>query len=620
MAFTAADIPARIDVLIDGQGYVFDDTLDTSTVYSTRQRMQAGLTPTFIQRQNVSGDFGDNQQDFFLTFTQRDWSEGEQQRFFRQADGDSQRRYWQGEGVDIRIPGQVSMRAGLSSVTFGSAPVACGPAYAASGGTKVPVASATNLLTVDSALAVVDLGAHSLPAAPRRWAMAADGINVYVSALDPVTNAGKIRKWNGTTFSDFAAATGASSLAFLNNTLYGLRDGAGELARWDTAGTLTSLFLWKNALGNLQALGDSKLVAFGGKLAILRQIVDASGVIAGGPELWIYDGTGTSIIAQLPVGFLAYDIAVSQGTIFISGTMPLASGGSTTSCPVIFYWVNGSLGMLWRSYVASTIAPALLSWNGGLLFTDPARTALMYWDAAVGGVQTISASWLSSGNISMSGTGFIAVAVNGTTTGKGFQDSGTRLSASTVTTSLADFDSSLTKNFHGVTVEFDSASDGNGGTVDVAYRIGDVDGSYTSIVTGATSGTEISLSGVAGKSISIKVTLNKGTSTNGPVLKRISVRGSPQEPSYSQTFYTIACYGTDRASPPTRQPLRDGTHMDKSGLQMVADLRTSAAKTAPISITDEVNGTYTGVIMPETLNIDRMRPGEFRVQFTARSV
>src|SRR2546425_6566231 len=97
MAFTAADVPTRIDVLIDGQGYMLDDTIDPTSLYSSRQRAQYGLSPVFVQRQNVSGDYGDNQQDFFLTFTQRDWSEGEQQKYFRQSDPDAIRRYWRGK-------------------------------------------------------------------------------------------------------------------------------------------------------------------------------------------------------------------------------------------------------------------------------------------------------------------------------------------------------------------------------------------------------------------------------------------------------------------------------------------------------------------------------------------
>src|SRR5437588_1872167 len=105
MAFTAADVGPKIDLLLDGNGFLFDETIDPTSLYSSRQRAQYGLSPVFVQRQNVSGDYGDNQQDFFVTFTQRDWSEGEPQRFFRQSDDDSKRRYWRGTNIDINAPG-----------------------------------------------------------------------------------------------------------------------------------------------------------------------------------------------------------------------------------------------------------------------------------------------------------------------------------------------------------------------------------------------------------------------------------------------------------------------------------------------------------------------------------
>ena len=47
--------------------------------------MKYAYSPTFVERANVQGDYGDNQQDFFMTFSQKDWSLGEQQRYFRRA-------------------------------------------------------------------------------------------------------------------------------------------------------------------------------------------------------------------------------------------------------------------------------------------------------------------------------------------------------------------------------------------------------------------------------------------------------------------------------------------------------------------------------------------------------
>ncbi len=53
-----------------------------------------------------------------------------------------------------------------------------------------------------------------------------------------------------------------------------------------------------------------------------------------------------------------------------------------------------------------------------------------------------------------------------------------------MTSSLSDFDSSLTKIFQGITVDYDEAGTGDGGSVDIAYRLNDLDGAYTSLQTG----------------------------------------------------------------------------------------------------------------------------------------
>jgi hypothetical protein len=81
------------------------------------------ITPTFVTRQNTQGDYGDNFQDFWLTATQRDWSLGEQQRYFRQGNDDAIRRYWVGSNVNVNlVQGHVSMRRDAPSVTLGSTP------------------------------------------------------------------------------------------------------------------------------------------------------------------------------------------------------------------------------------------------------------------------------------------------------------------------------------------------------------------------------------------------------------------------------------------------------------------------------------------------------------------
>src|SRR5438105_5047089 len=106
---TAADVPGKFDCVINGQGYVFLDSLEPSLPFRTHRAIYE-FSPTFIPRQNVSGAYGDNTQMFWQTAYQHDWSLGEQQRFFRATDADRVRRYWAGTNIDIHTPGQVTLR------------------------------------------------------------------------------------------------------------------------------------------------------------------------------------------------------------------------------------------------------------------------------------------------------------------------------------------------------------------------------------------------------------------------------------------------------------------------------------------------------------------------------
>src|ERR1035437_9465698 len=100
----AADVPNRFDLVIDGYGYVTARAIDPNIPFRVQQS-RLSYSPTFVDRQNVSNAYGDNAQDFFLTIRQRDWSLGEQQKFFRAGvDGN----YWMGSAVDTTTPGQVA--------------------------------------------------------------------------------------------------------------------------------------------------------------------------------------------------------------------------------------------------------------------------------------------------------------------------------------------------------------------------------------------------------------------------------------------------------------------------------------------------------------------------------
>jgi hypothetical protein len=59
----ASEVPGRFDLVANGQGYTFDRTRE-STLYGSRARAEYSHTQTFLERTNVSGAWGDDQQAF----------------------------------------------------------------------------------------------------------------------------------------------------------------------------------------------------------------------------------------------------------------------------------------------------------------------------------------------------------------------------------------------------------------------------------------------------------------------------------------------------------------------------------------------------------------------------
>lgn len=589
---TAADVPGKFDVVINGQGYVFLDALEPNIPFRSARAIY-GQTQPFVERSNVSNAYGDNAQDFFLTVRQRDWSLGEQQKFFRTGqDG----RYWMGSGVDVSIAGQVSLSQQVGSLTFAAA-ANCACRNLA--GHEVLVGCQDgHLYKVDVAGTITDLGAHGLGASPyRKYGMATDGDNAYLSTID--AGSVGVRKWNGSAFSTFSATT-VGSLAFVDNTLYGASGDV--LYRFDTAGVATALFTWQNSAGGAATAPHvPKLHSYGGKLLIAFPYAQESS------ELWIYDGVGVSRLEVFPENFWINDIEILYGIAYISGSFMKAKDASNTYLrPAVMFFDGSQIGLLWQSNdynttatAASNIAidalasPSLGVNNGRVIFTDETTGNVMAYNPATGGVSSIGTFTANDGSaISGASTGLVTVQVRTTVNGYYFPKT-TYPTSGYVISSLIDFESSLSKIFRGVTVEFAAASDGNGGTVDVAYQIDSLAGSWTSLATGVTSGTEVTFpSNTSGHAVAIKVTLNKGTSTSGPILKSMNVRGAPLMPIFPYGTYTLDCTGT--ADNP--RLLRDGSDHPLSGHEQVQNLVTARNSRTPISVTDRVNGTYTGFV------------------------
>jgi len=571
----AADVPGKYDVVINGQGYVFADSVEPSLPFRTHRAIY-DFSPPFVERSNVSGQYGDNQQDFFLTLSQNDWSLGDGQRWFRSTDADRSRRYWSGSNVDpLTVPGQVTLRPTFGSLAFAAAVLAC-----AEGSAGVYTTSSTNLYLLDSTGTITDKGAHGLGAAPSQWGLTTDSSNVFVTTTSGGTVG--VRKMNsGGAWSTFSA-TGADSIAFLDNTLYGFRESNGDLIQYDTAGNVTSLFTWRDGSGNgLTGSGyRTRLRPYGGRIAILRTLG-----VRNRAELWQYD-SGPSQVAEFPANFVAKDMEIVSGIILVSGYIDR----NIDKQPAIYYYASGSDGLLWKSNVSgytNATWPALAAYGEGIAFTDDTTGNLMQYNIALGGVHAMGTYTVTNATPLMAGSASVILHTRNATTAYYFPTT-TVCSSGTVVTSLVDFENSLQKSFRGIKVDFDAPA---GSTVNIEYQVDSVTGSWTTLQTGATSGVEYPLTGVSGHAIAARVTLNKGSSSAGPALKRVYFRAAPQLPQYRSGLYILDCTGTRENA----RDLRNGMPDPKTGYQKVTDLLAAAQSTTPISITDRL-GTYTGYI------------------------
>ncbi len=599
------------DVVIDGKGYMLLDALESSIPFRTHRAIY-GQTQPFVERQNVSNSYGDNAQDFFLTIRERDWSLGEQQKFFRAGqDG----RYWMGSNVEVSTPGQVTLTKQTPSLSFAATAIGGCPDDYLGDRSSVVVGTSTTLYRVQVDGTITSLGAHGLGAAPGKYAFVNDAAATYIST----TTAGTVgvRKWSGAAYSTFSAS-GADSLAFLNNSLYGWRSSNADLVRWDSGGTLTSLFGWKTtdggATGGATNLNPPILRAYGGKLLIIFQYAQESS------ELWIYDGNGTYRLAVFPNNFTATSMIILYGTVYIGGNFYRSTSTTTMNArPGVLFYDGSSLGILWRAndYGTTSIAsnaffagpgPALGVSDGRVIFTDDTTAAILAYNPALGGVSTIGSYTAGGTDAQMISTGSMLLMTRTQTTGYYLPSSTTTNTSGYVTSSLVDFDSSLSKQFRGVKVEFDLGTDGDGGSVDISYQLDSLSGSFTTLRSAALSGTEYTFANVSGHAIAVRVTLNKGTSTAGPTLRSLSIRGAPVMPIYPRGEYIIDC----TASVEQPRELRDGSLHPLSGFDQAQNLVAARNSLTPIQITDKMNGTFTGFVDvndPQGFDIYEIRSG-----------
>lgn len=607
MADVAADVPGKFDVIIDGHGYVFANEIDANLAFRT-QRAKYSYSPTFVPRSNVSGNYGDNQQEFWQTASQRDWSLGEGQKYYRANDADSVRMYWLGSNVDVSLQGQVTLNDSVVSSGINTDIGGTGVAYADN---KIYLVDASGFLysivASGSATNTTLIGAHGAGTVYPRG-ITTDGFYIYISG----TTAFRKYNINSGVFSNFSTGISPMAAAFAGNTMYALS--LSEFGRVDSAGAYTALYYWKDAAGGAKGVVGSIHAKDSGVIICRFESEDGKGA-----ELWEYQG-GLTKVASLPPNFIADQMDVALGIVFIGGAF--VSANNTKYQSAVFYLANGNLGLLWKSSASSTnkTLTALCAFQHGVVFTDETTGNFMFYDPATGSISSIGSftkgtvAWTNTDGsfLFASGTSFLHTRNSNSWY---FYPALVKPSSGYVRTSLFDFDSSLTKYVRGVIVDFDPASDGDGGSVDVSYQLNSLDGSYTSISTGITAGTEYAINQSC-RSISIQVTLNKGTSTNGPVLKRVYVRAVPIQQTFRNDEVILDCTGKDGKTP---VQLRNGNPHPLDGQQMATNLKASIVSTTPISITDRF-GTITGVIDAANSEIIEVRPEEYMARIAFRQV
>lgn len=604
-------VPSPFDVIIDGQGYIFHDAESDKALF--------GNTPTFVSRQNTQGNYGDNQQDSFLTVTQSDWSLGEQQKYFRGNDAERARKFWRGGNIDASVPGEASITRAVTSYTPAAATRAAAGRLDSD---LVYYATSTNVYTINYAGTITDRGAHGLGVTPYFQGCAFDdGGNFYLTAVAG-GSVGVRRLSTAFAYTTYSATT-ATSLAWLNNALYGYNAATGQLLRYTPGAepvASTVLFTWQTGTGAAVTM-DGLLKPFGGKLLLLRYPFGNPG------ELWLYDGTAPAKIAEFPPNFSVFDIEVIGDTVFVSGFYERHSGATSEGRPAVLFYKGGSQGELWRAeqhYGNSVRTVPLAVLDGQLVFIDPAgfpadsAPRLLAYNPESGAVTTVVDNTSTNNILVSAGTFLITANSFGTNEHKIYPDDADTSSSGFVDTSLIDFDSSLPKIIRGIRADFVATGTG---TVDLAYRYNDINGSYTTLQTNVTSGQEYAIATPAEattyRSVSVRATLNRGATTTSNVkLNRLAVRGLSVLPAYKKRTYVLYLGGVDGESPVR---LRDGTSHAMDGKDMATNLQTAAGRTSPFSITDHL-GTFTGRIDEGGLEMVEVKPQVWVARVRVREV
>lgn len=666
-----ADTPEpkqRYDIVIDGVGYMLWRQVDDSLPSRIYQIVPETLTwsQQFIERTNVSGDFGDNQQDFFMTYTMRDWSGGEGQKFFRdQADKD--RTYWDGDNVrPTETPGSVVVGPQESTTALphtgtGSGNMAYNIAWIKEtgsgtvGDSLVCVvndgigAALYTFYSTDGGTTWTEMCATSRPAnaADTRDLIGGDDGNIYLLIGDWNSGDSKVFSCSHVGVASWTGHTQMTKfidmIEWFNNGLYGTSSGAVlniiDVTGGASDGTVTPI----KDLGGGQIVD---LMAAGGVLYVLYCSSQ------GDFRLMQYDGTDVVEIARLPKGWKAPKpsesiidgpgnrrlrcLAYQDGIVYVGGSVPgndalITDGNAFTYRGALWFYDGGDSGLLWQSnHMSQTYkraGGAVCVIDGGIIvFADHIAGRLMGYDPRTGGVFSLSdiTNVPSGTNIppiwrleyDPSNSVILAVwecAFQGNIDPyyslTNLHINRWRLrqqgaSQGYISTSLFDFDSSLLKYFAGVTINGD-LQPWSGDTAPGSFDI------YYQIDAIDGNYTLLQAGAVpgteyridqSGHSISIRVVLNN-PSVYGPSLTRIGVRAAPIQQIFRQRQYVLALLDdVDRL---------DGSEEPLTPAQQRKALEASLTKNTPILVSDESMTNVRMVFDASNTEIRMIRQNEY---------
>lgn len=438
----------RYDVVIGGTGFMLyrgEDDSPPDRVYKT-EPVDSTYTPTFIDRTNVSGDLGDNVQDFFMTFVQRDWSSGIGQKYFRQQP-DREASFYEGKNIQpTLVPGAVI--CGLTETT-----------QALTGG----AAKAMNMVFVKA----VKAGSNSKQDILIKAECDSVSASLFFSLDGGATwNSYPITAWNNP--KDLAdvvagddnnvywleASTDGASLIRTHTALLGSSPGTITITSWTTltpGGRCIEYFNGSVYVG----CSDGTLRTFTSSGAAGTTIKDFGGgtivdILVGGGKIWIlylstrgryklytYDGQSVSEVAQLPTGWKlgfaaegqqtiinnsvtpSYSLnsstinclAYSDGVLYVSGMTPARDPGMSNAEQYpyrtsLWFYASGNSGLVFESETCSEHfsrgggSACCVVRGGKIVFADLLSSRLLIYDPSTGGVAPI-ASVSQVGSVAM---------------------------------------------------------------------------------------------------------------------------------------------------------------------------------------------------------------------------